>query len=279
MHRSGTSTVSRILNLLGAQLGPAEDLMPPKPDNPKGFWETLSVAQLHDDLVAFLGGRWDHPPVLAEGWESDPRLHPFVERIRAIIETHFAGAPIAVWKDPRGSLFLPLWRRVMPLAGTVLCVRDPDEVAGSLAAREGIDPERAAALWLRYTIAAWQADPAHLLVPFDEAYERPRELLNRLGALIGTSAASEAILPELRQFIDPAMRHYHPSAADPGPIMQLARAAHSLVMTQPHEVVTPFFRVLANSWGLEAWLNFEGAGRQAVLARHGPSVVELLRGP
>ena len=41
MHRSGTSIVSRLLNLLGAHLGPEDDLMPPKPDNPTGFWEAL----------------------------------------------------------------------------------------------------------------------------------------------------------------------------------------------------------------------------------------------
>jgi hypothetical protein len=279
MHRSGTSVVARALNLLGAGLGPAEDLMPPKPDNPTGFWETLSVAQLHDDLVAQLGGRWDHPPMLSEGWESDPRLDPFVERIRAIVESHFRAADIAVWKDPRGSLFLPLWRRVVPLAGTVLCVRDPDEVAGSLSAREGIDPERAAALWLRYTIAAWQDDPTHLLVTFDEAYERPRELVRRLGALIAAPPAEEAILAALHQFVDPVLRHYHARDAHPGPTMRLARAAHGLVTTQPRDVVAPFFSILTNGWRLEAWLDLELAGRRALLERFGPSLVELLKRP
>lgn len=37
MHRSGTSLVTRILNLLGVDLGPAEQLMAPYAvDNPKG---------------------------------------------------------------------------------------------------------------------------------------------------------------------------------------------------------------------------------------------------
>lgn len=268
---------SRVMNLLGAHLGPEEDLMPPKPDNPTGFWETLSVAQLHDDLIAQLGGRWDRPPVLPEGWESDPRLDPFVERIRAIVESHFFEVPRAVWKDPRGSLFLPLWRRVVPLAGTVLCVRDPDDVAGSLAARDGMEPERAAALWLRYTIAAWQDAPGHLLLSFNEAYERPRELVRCVGAFIGAPSVDEQVLSHVRAFVNPALRHYHPKIARPGPAMRLARAAHVLVTTQPSEVVAPFFSALTSGWRVEAWLDFELAGRRALFERLGPSIVELLK--
>src|SRR5262245_16511430 len=146
--------------------------MPPKPDNPTGFWETLTVAQLHDDLFAELGGRWDRPPMLDPGWESKPALDPYVARIHAIVESHFATAEIALWKDPRGSMFLPLWRRVAPIERSVVCVRRPDEVAGSLAAREGLDPERVAALWLRYVVAAWLDKARHTVVSFDESYEQ-----------------------------------------------------------------------------------------------------------
>ena len=42
MHRSGTSALTRVLNLLGVALG--DDLMPPGPDNPLGFWEHQALA-------------------------------------------------------------------------------------------------------------------------------------------------------------------------------------------------------------------------------------------
>ena len=46
MHRSGTSALTRVLNLLGAELG--EGLMAPAPGNPGGFWEKREVADLND---------------------------------------------------------------------------------------------------------------------------------------------------------------------------------------------------------------------------------------
>ena len=50
MHRSGTSAVTRVLNLLGAELG--DDLMPAGSDNPGGFWEYRGVVELHERLLA-----------------------------------------------------------------------------------------------------------------------------------------------------------------------------------------------------------------------------------
>jgi hypothetical protein len=277
MHRSGTSTVARILNLLGASLGPESDLMPAKVDNPAGFWESLSVTQLHDDLLYELGGRWDRPPLLEQGWESRTSLQPSLERIRTILGSHFAMQDIAAWKDPRGSIFLPLWRKVVPIAGTILCVRDPDEVAHSLAARSGMDAERAAALWLRYMVAAWKNGGADLLVRFDEAYEQPRELTRRLAAFAGLPSASDLVTQEIARFVDPSLRHYAEPQRAAEPLMRLARAAHALLTTQPPEVVTPFFSALSNGWRMEGVFAAEAAARAALRGEVTASVVEILK--
>ena len=72
MHRSGTSALTRVLNLLGVALG--DDLMPPGPDNPLGFWEHQGIVSVHEALFAELDRRWDDPrPGLTElarhaGW-------------------------------------------------------------------------------------------------------------------------------------------------------------------------------------------------------------------
>lgn len=46
MHRSGTSALTRILNLLGTELG--NDLLPPHADNPHGYWESGAAVALND---------------------------------------------------------------------------------------------------------------------------------------------------------------------------------------------------------------------------------------
>ena len=69
----------------------------------------------------------------------------------------FAGTPW-VWKDPRVSLLLPFWRAVLTRDGAaapheVVALRDPTEIAGSLAARDDMALAYGLALWERYTRA------------------------------------------------------------------------------------------------------------------------------
>ena len=49
MHRSGTSVMSRMVELLGAYQGPESHRMPPRADNPKGFWEHLLLVAINDE--------------------------------------------------------------------------------------------------------------------------------------------------------------------------------------------------------------------------------------
>ena len=43
MHRSGTSSVTRLLNMAGAYFGPEGIATDPNDENPKGFWERRDV--------------------------------------------------------------------------------------------------------------------------------------------------------------------------------------------------------------------------------------------
>ncbi len=51
MHRSGTSTVTRAVNLLGAYLGQNADLMPPTLDNPEGYWKAILYADVRTGSI------------------------------------------------------------------------------------------------------------------------------------------------------------------------------------------------------------------------------------
>ena len=56
MHRSGTSMVARLLQQCGLDLGPTDQLLPPRPDNPEGFWEHAAFVALNDDILTAAGG-------------------------------------------------------------------------------------------------------------------------------------------------------------------------------------------------------------------------------
>ena len=65
MHRSGTSTITRSLKILGVELG--DNLMPPLENNPKGFWEDLDINYFNIKVLRFLEKDWHHLLPLQKG--------------------------------------------------------------------------------------------------------------------------------------------------------------------------------------------------------------------
>ena len=65
MHRSGTSALSGMLNLLGVSV-PA-DQIPPDQHNPLGYFEPQSIIDFHEALLAKLGYGQANIPRVAGG--------------------------------------------------------------------------------------------------------------------------------------------------------------------------------------------------------------------
>ncbi|HEX2032408.1 MAG TPA: hypothetical protein VHL78_13605 [Actinomycetota bacterium] len=172
MHRSGTSAVTRALHGLGLALPPAEDLMGSAESNPAGHFESWSLTSLNDQLLLALGGTWSGPPEPPPGWEAAPAVGPLVDRATEAFARVY-GRSRWVWKDPRTSLTLPFWRRVLGHHPLMLVFRHPAEVARSLEARDRLEPEVGAALWSRYVRALLEA--AAGLPTFVAAWDRLRE--------------------------------------------------------------------------------------------------------
>ena len=154
MHRSGTSVVTRIINLLGPCLCRSDDVVPGNPGNPAGHWESASLIKFNDRLLGMSGGSWAAPPPLIPDWETTPP----VAALRGDGERVFMDAYPEeewVWKDPRTCLTLPFWRTVWqrdPVAALVS--REPLEVFLSLRSRNGLQKAHCIALWERYTRSA-----------------------------------------------------------------------------------------------------------------------------
>ena len=216
MHRSGTSFVASVLPALGISLGDTNRLMRPGPDNPAGYFEVQSILELNEELLAHLGGAWDAPPILDAGWEHDDALDNFRTWAAAIVaDTFESSTPRIAFKDPRLSLLLPFWQTVVPIATTVVLVRDPGEVAASLAVRKYAVPEpQAAGLWLRYLLAAVANDSGHLLVRYSDLFDALPPTLDRIAAHLGVAAPSAAAVAEARERLQPELRHHHPTAAE-----------------------------------------------------------------
>ena len=60
--------VTRVINLLGPDVGDPADRIGPAPDNPAGFWESRTLISHNDELLAGLGGSWSAPPEFRGRW-------------------------------------------------------------------------------------------------------------------------------------------------------------------------------------------------------------------
>jgi hypothetical protein len=222
MHRSGTSMVSRVANLIGLELGPARELVPPQPANPRGHWENELLTLFNDRLLSEFGGTWDAPPALENGWQTAPELAPLKRRARALLAARFAGASLAGWKDPRNSLLLPFWQEAHPIAGTIFCLRQPGAVAASLRARNGFDSERSAELWILYVLG-WQLHaPDGLVLDYERFFDEREAVVRELAGFLGLGEPSSEALREVAAHVDPKLRHHGSDERAEGPCAELA---------------------------------------------------------
>jgi hypothetical protein len=211
MHRSGTSVLARVLNLLGAYLGPPEQMMPAAPENPKGFWEHLAITQVNDAILARLGGTVLDPPGFAEGWVNDPKIADLRQTAGALVARDFADAVMWGWKDPRTCLTLPFWQELLPSMRYVLSLRQPWSVARSLQRRDGLTLAKALHLWLlhlRQALAHTEGQP-RIVVAYEDLLTDWRKEVRRLARFIGRPGEGERaeVQAAIGEFLDPALQH------------------------------------------------------------------------
>lgn len=155
-HRSGTSAVTRLINLMGAEVGKTEELVGASEENPKGFWERADIIAANDRLLASMDcawnkvGNWNPASVKPEAKAA------YLAEIKSIFAKLPAGKPVVI-KDPRLCLSLGVLLEAFPEAICVFTYRDPQEVAMSLNRRNGIPLEGGMAIWEAYSFHALMA--------------------------------------------------------------------------------------------------------------------------
>jgi hypothetical protein len=153
MHRSGTSAVAGAIGALGFAMPQQDDRMDWPESNPE-HWESLALAVHDDNLLDRLGGSWDAPPDLLDGWERSSAISQLPDP-GPVLAAAFPDQGPFVWKDPRLSLLLPYWRPLLPDPLAVILIwRSPLAVANSLRKRDDLDLAHGIALWERYNRSA-----------------------------------------------------------------------------------------------------------------------------
>jgi hypothetical protein len=244
MHRSGTSMVARLLNECGMFLGSPDELTRPAPDNLGGYFENSEFVTLNEDLMRQFDGTWDKPPRFPEGWEFSSHAAKMVTRGEKLVAK--SRQAYWGWKDPRTSITLPFWRRLVPDLRVVICLRNPIEVDESLFLR-GDDSFYPSSfeLWTSHYQRLLAAIPPQqrLVTHYQSYFEAPRAELKRLLTWLEMPVSDEAI-KRAAEFVSNNIRHqkasqaellsrapdetlalYFSLCAEAGPIYQAARAA------------------------------------------------------
>ena len=195
MHRSGTSLVTRMLNLIGVYLGPEHLLLEANFANPTGYWELDGFVSINDEILARFGGSWDEPPLLSPGWETDPVIDDLKERARRLIQDTFAKAKIWGWKDPRSCITLPFWQQLLPDMRYIISLRSPLDVSRSLEQRDKFSAEKSSDLWLTYVnYALEQSDGKPRLITFyEDLMDDCLSELRRLADFLGKPERAEQV--------------------------------------------------------------------------------------
>lgn len=220
MHRSGTSALTRVLNLLGAEL--PGNLMPARPSNEKGFWESLDIQRLNDDLLAALSTRWDDPVSVSTEQLPPAQRAAFHDRAARLLARDFSGSQLFVLKDPRVCRLFPFWRDALSEYGCELKViipfREPLDVSASLMRRNEMDATKAQVLWLHHMLhAEYQSRTLpRAILPFDELIQDWRASLRTIATRLNLTFPTswEEASPEIDAFLDPSLRHHHTPAND-----------------------------------------------------------------
>jgi len=233
MHRSGTSSFTRIINLLGAYVGSDENLLPPLPENPKGFWERKELMHLNDVLLFIQGSTWEF--LANRGGSHDLGITGSLDRLAGKVISAFAAPrqrrlsrklnemiretisrlePFDPWvlKDPRLCLTLDAWKPHLRAPAAVLVYRDPRDVAKSLQVRQALTPRHSLALWEFYTVAALNStqDIPRIFVSYEDLLVDPvataSSILKRLKD-IGVKGLAAPPESTIRDFVEVGLNH------------------------------------------------------------------------
>lgn len=220
MHRSGTSAVARLLNLMGAYFGGENVGIGASAENTKGFWERLDVRALNDSMLHNANCDWDRIAELDLDAIPGDFLDAYHRSVRDIVLKLDAHRPWFI-KEPRLCVLLPLWRPALELPFCVHVFRHPLEVAYSLKARNGMPIQVGLALWEAYNTKAIESssDLPRFFLSYSELLSSPVPVAGQLREAMSRSGGYEFRAPsnaELSGSLDGNLRHQRYEDATPG---------------------------------------------------------------
>ncbi len=212
MHRSGTSALTRGLQVLGVDLG--HRFVPPlEGNNPTGFWEDADINDLNIRVLRSLGSDWHNLAPFQENYLEQLRQEGFVSDAAKILGERFKSSTLYGFKDPRIPMLLPFWQEVFRgcelNVAYVLSLRNPISVAQSLAKRDGFSAEKSQLLWLRSVLSSLSVtnDSDCIVVDYDLWMKSTGAEINRVAKALNLVVDQSELDIYIDDFLDQSLRH------------------------------------------------------------------------
>lgn len=219
MHRSGTSSMTRGLLALGADLG--ANLMEPMPDvNPKGFWEDMDIYHLNEEMLQALGSQWYHSTPLLPAQIDLLVATGYLEKAAQLLRSKRMDQLPFAFKDPRLCRLLAFWQHVFVVVGGtvgyVLALRNPVSIADSLQNRDGMDRTQSYLLWLTHTLNSILLTnrQKRVLVSYDALIKTPEAQMRRVAEHLNLTVQEDHLTKYVEDFLDKNLCHTQHSQVD-----------------------------------------------------------------
>jgi len=214
MHRSGTSAVTRVINLLGAKIG--DRLVPPGHDNPSGFWENEAAVEINERLLRDLGRTWYDMREMPDGWMKTAAAAKALSLATKFIRHDLGGSTLCALKDPRICLTAPLWVEAFEAAkfdvSCLFVVRNPWEVVESLHRRNDWPRSSLYLMWVQYLLEAEIATRRYrrVMVCYDQMLDDWRTCTKRIadGLHLTWPMEPDNVAAAIDGYLDRSQRHH-----------------------------------------------------------------------
>ena len=211
-HRSGTSLVTRLINMMGAYFDAGNASIGFNDENPKGFWERSDVIKCNEEILKYYNCSWDR----LEEWKFQPVIKKTPKELenttgwmKNIVLEMDAHRPWVV-KDPRMCITFPYWKPLLEVPVAVVVYRDPVEVAVSLRHRNQFSLAQGLALWEYYAVGIVNAIKGvpTVYISHSEMLADPVKVVQKMHDKLKEHGVREIAMPadkEITAFIEPAL--------------------------------------------------------------------------
>ncbi|MFK8013275.1 MAG: sulfotransferase [Marinicellaceae bacterium] len=228
MHRSGTSAMTRVINIMGARV--PKNLMQPNSDNQSGYWESKNIVSINNELLQLAHTSWFDNDEIPTKWYGSDAVQKIKLKAIDVLKTSFQNEfpESMVLKDPRFCRLMPFWKNVLnelDIEYSIVNVfRHPYEVFMSFKARFDIPeyktasiihPEKLNLLWLRYVLDAelYSREAKRIFINYQDLINYPvntvLELENSLKSILEETKSIFHKIKTITDFLSKDQQHHN----------------------------------------------------------------------